>query len=618
MPRPHSTLSRSLAVVPLVAIVALVAFALTATFVPSHSLDDQRTHALRLHFPHGHRGAAPVPSGDPDSVEPGRRKLRIGLAGKDHPHQPSVYLPTPNSTAAPPPTTSPPRSRWSYALAQGVDKLGDLLLALFGFDEADWFGLPGFDNEDEHDLDELGLQAAGSSGLASWSESSVYVERTNSLHPSRPSSFGPHLVTEPLRGLLFPIPHASPASDSFGCSALPSPPSPPIRARIPAEGWIALVQRGHCPFSQKVRFAQAHGARAVVFGDEDETEGGIRGGHGLLTPWSPDDTSDISIPSTFVSRASYLSLLSTWEDEQLSVEHISTAEGESSSENERDKEFVGLEVVLSKDDLFAWPLLDLLFLLLFLPSLLTLLTVFTQRVRLARAQKAERAPKDAVARLAVFRWGDTEKGSTDEEQSIGVREAGAVAAEGAEPPTEWTSLLRPTSPTISTASAPSPTFLQRLSTFLHLPRPSARSASPASSVPSHARPRLPLRRYPSLCDCAICLDAFSPPSIVMELPCGHLFHRDCAMSWLLEQRGICPICRRSVLDDAPGMGEGESGGEGGGEGDGREAQGGGEGGEGETMQGEAEDIPLREPQEAQRAVISPVASTSSRTIQGEI
>ncbi|GAA5859846.1 hypothetical protein JCM1840_001762, partial [Sporobolomyces johnsonii] len=609
MPRLHSPW-RCLAVIPALVIVVLVSLALTATFLPSDPVKDQRTPALSLRFPHGHKGVNPVPSDDPERS----RKLRVGLAGKDHPHHPSVHL-----SAPPPPTASPSRSRWSYALAQGVDRLGDLLLALFGFDEDDWFGLPGIDTHDDHDLHDLGIQPTGSSGLASWSESSVYVERTNSLHPSRPSSFGPHLVTEPLRGLLFPVTHASPASDSFGCSALPSPPSPPIRARIPEGGWIALVQRGHCPFSQKVRFAQAHGARAVVFGDEDESEGGIRGGHGLLTPWSPDDTSDISIPSTFVSRASYLSLLTTWEDEQSLADHAPTADDgtqtESAAGNEREKEFVGLEVVLSKDELFAWPLLDLLFLLLFLPSLLTLLTVFTQRVRLARAQKAERAPKDAVARLAVFRWGDTEKGRTDEEQSIGVREGGgAEPSEGAEGTTEWTPLLRSTPSTTSSASAPPPTLFQRLSTFLRLPHRSARPAtSPASSLPSHARPRLPLRRYPSLCDCAICLDAFSAPSIVMELPCGHLFHRDCAMSWLLEQRGVCPICRRSVLDDAPGVGARE------GERAGREVGGGGGGGgrEGEVREGEAEGIPLRAPQEDQRAEASPVASTSSRTIQGE-
>lgn len=37
----------------------------------------------------------------------------------------------------------------------------------------------------------------------------------------------------------------------------------------PAETWIALVQRGDCPFVQKVREAQRFGANAVVVGGDD-------------------------------------------------------------------------------------------------------------------------------------------------------------------------------------------------------------------------------------------------------------------------------------------------------------------------------------------------------------
>jgi hypothetical protein len=95
------------------------------------------------------------------------------------------------------------------------------------------------------------------------------------------------------------------------------------------------------------------------------------------------------------------------------------------------------------------PLLDFFLLLLFLPSLLTLLTVFTQRLRVIRQQKLDRAPRDAVAKLPVFLWGDTEKAPTsvvvegveDEERSIGHVEV----------PTESTSLL-PSSSTTRPAS----------------------------------------------------------------------------------------------------------------------------------------------------------------------
>ena len=51
--------------------------------------------------------------------------------------------------------------------------------------------------------------------------------------------------------------------------------------------------------------------------------------------------------------------------------------------------------------------------------------------------------------------------------------------------------------------------------------------------------------------CAICLVDFEPASVTMVLPCGHLFHHQCGVSWLLRSR-LCPHCRADVvagLDD---------------------------------------------------------------------
>ena len=207
------------------------------------------------------------------------------------------------------------------------------------------------------------------------------LQRTNSLHPSRPSSFGPHILDEPLRGYLYPVEYAS-ATDAYACSSTAVAPVPVT----PAAPWVALIQRGKCPFSEKVRFAQRHGAEAVVFGDQSESEGGIAGGHGLLTPWSPgklssrernpaqflwlmplppaENTDDIKIPSTFVSRASYLSLIKTWKDEQDIVKQMRDSPPPpppmqdgltqtSISPRDAATEYVGLEVVLSKDEMLA-------------------------------------------------------------------------------------------------------------------------------------------------------------------------------------------------------------------------------------------------------------------------
>ncbi|GAA5984789.1 hypothetical protein JCM11641_002741 [Rhodosporidiobolus odoratus] len=478
-----------------------------------------------------------------DSVIDTEQYPKSDRAEDDYDSLTFTLLRDPDSSSAYPPVQLKSRLYPAFCsfAERTVTSLGDFLLGVFGFDEDDWFGLAG----DRDEVDAEGLEGGAGAALAGWSESSVSVERTHSLYPSRPSSFGPHLVREPLRGMLYPLPSVV-STDSYGCTPRPAAPSP----LSPPDGadWIALVQRGKCPFSDKVKLAQARGAKAVVFGDMEESEGGISGGKGLLTPWSPDDTSDIHIPSLFVSRASYLSLLKSWQGEQERAKenpHAPTMEdSDTQTELSAGKKpqagprAYGLEVVLSKEEMFTWPLLDLLFLLLFLPSLLTLVTVFTQHVRRARAAKAERAPKDVVARLPVFRWGETEKAAAaaeqpndDEERNIG-------------------SPLNETSPLLAPPRRP-PSLLQRVTSLLptrvasylparFLPHPSSPS-SPSKRLFAH-----PTNRYPSQTECPFCLSPFERGDLVMELPCGHIFHEEEVIGWLEGQRGICPTCRESV------------------------------------------------------------------------
>lgn len=119
------------------------------------------------------------------------------------------------------------------------------------------------------------------------------------------------------------------STDIYGCS----PVMPIIHTATTSktsrnDSRIALVVRGHCSFSHKVRSAQARGADVVLVADDtasmDETDEQGRTRFGLLTMYSPgsssfaflefhfdaecgvDDTSDIHIPSSFISRASYL------------------------------------------------------------------------------------------------------------------------------------------------------------------------------------------------------------------------------------------------------------------------------------------------------------------------
>ena len=90
----------------------------------------------------------------------------------------------------------------------------------------------------------------------------------------------------------------------------------------PPSDWIALIERGECSFEQKVRLAQSMGAKAVVVGDymeQDDADDPMN-----IRVWDdisqqdanmplvmlPDgDASDISIPSCFVIRSSYLELM---------------------------------------------------------------------------------------------------------------------------------------------------------------------------------------------------------------------------------------------------------------------------------------------------------------------
>ena len=44
-------------------------------------------------------------------------------------------------------------------------------------------------------------------------------------------------------------------------------------------------------------------------------------------------------------------------------------------------------------------------------------------------------------------------------------------------------------------------------------------------------------------DCAICLEKYCLTVDVCGLPCGHHFHHNCIMVWLLQDNHHCPICR---------------------------------------------------------------------------
>ena len=112
------------------------------------------------------------------------------------------------------------------------------------------------------------------------------VDRTPAItYPARPASFGLELV-DPLLGYVIPLSAFTapcPSNESFvpvksakrswdpdatfGCPNLCINGS---NRPAESEKWIALVQRGGCPFVEKARQAQDLGAKAVVVGGDRE------------------------------------------------------------------------------------------------------------------------------------------------------------------------------------------------------------------------------------------------------------------------------------------------------------------------------------------------------------
>ncbi|OLY81861.1 E3 ubiquitin-protein ligase ATL41 [Smittium mucronatum] len=44
-------------------------------------------------------------------------------------------------------------------------------------------------------------------------------------------------------------------------------------------------------------------------------------------------------------------------------------------------------------------------------------------------------------------------------------------------------------------------------------------------------------------DCPVCFDAVEGNDNIRQIPCRHIFHRDCLDVWLTTRSGFCPTCR---------------------------------------------------------------------------
>ena len=48
--------------------------------------------------------------------------------------------------------------------------------------------------------------------------------------------------------------------------------------------------------------------------------------------------------------------------------------------------------------------------------------------------------------------------------------------------------------------------------------------------------------------CPICLLKYKKSDIIKELPCNHIFHKNCILKWI-EKSNICPICKYDITGD---------------------------------------------------------------------
>ncbi|PWN52670.1 hypothetical protein IE53DRAFT_384855 [Violaceomyces palustris] len=474
----------------------------------------------------------------------------------------------------------------------------------------------------------------GDAAGLTWGGSTLEVIRSQAIFFTRPAAFGPRISSEEgLRGSLLPIatfydPHHDPIDQrpNSGCPVKGGPgwsksgreggdlgldidvddlrfpgafsdqddestppllrvaKNPTLKLPRPPSDWIALVERGDgCSFAAKVRLSQALGAIAVVVGDSpspgwnggkegdsnDEGDPGLSGKR-LITMFAPGDTSDIQIPSTFITRPSYLDLTRLIEEvgkEELERKKEQHPAERGSDKNDGDEDRIptprGLEIILSRDDMmWEWPLIDLGILLLLLPSFMTVTTIVVHRIRLIRQRRKERAPELVVLGLPCLIWrGGGQPWEKIEGPDLdplpGSSQIEVVGGAGkTDPDTSSSSLL----PIVDLESGPASESDPLLAEDENGAGPS-RQRGQRGSTKSDNRPTPPANRshsflppgrtYFSTDECAICLCDFVDGDRVRVLPCGHIFHRQEIDDWLVRVKKLCPICKRDITVPIP-------------------------------------------------------------------
>ncbi|KAK3809221.1 MAG: hypothetical protein J3Q66DRAFT_353234 [Benniella sp.] len=192
-------------------------------------------------------------------------------------------------------------------------------------------------------------------------DASIVVVATNDTYIDRTAAFGPRIPEEGLLLNLIAVETLDKDAETTGCQPVTD---------APDVSWVALVERGgRCSFIDKVRNMQASGASAVIVGDNKKG--------GLVTMYAREDTSDILIPSVFVTQNHY-----------------------------RELRYFGMELgkgfmVKLLPDEIDWPVLNVIIFIILSPAFVVLFLFFLWKMRLRQQRLADLAPPEVVSNLPV-------------------------------------------------------------------------------------------------------------------------------------------------------------------------------------------------------------------------
>ncbi|KAF9127515.1 hypothetical protein BGW39_005816 [Mortierella sp. 14UC] len=202
---------------------------------------------------------------------------------------------------------------------------------------------------------------------------SILVLKTNDTFIARAAAFGPRTEDQPGNEggaailSLVAVETLDPSEDRTACRPVHfnssfNPDNKP---------WAALVERGgKCGFVDKVKNMMVSGASAVIVGDYEKGP--------LVTMYSNrEDTSDITIPSVFVTQTHY-----------------------------RELGYLGMELgqgflVRMASDEEDLPVLDAIVFVIVSPLLVFLFLFFLWRMRLRQLRLADLAPPEVVSNLPI-------------------------------------------------------------------------------------------------------------------------------------------------------------------------------------------------------------------------